>query len=388
VCHQGERRGWFAEEFGLAIFTMANVGTFATLVWIGASSLRTSDDRRTLAQESLRQAHLELEVRVLLRTSELAAANADLQEQMLERARAEFHLRDASRRAGMAEVATSVLHNVGNILNSVNISATLAADGLRESRVGDLARVVGLLERHEADLGAFVSRDPQGTKLLAFLRDLSGRLHSERESAIAELSSLHDHIEHIKQIVAMQQSHAKISGVTEISTAGDLVEDSLGMNGDSLARHEVEVVREYGEMFPVSVEKHKVLQILVNLIRNAKHACDEGGAAGKRITVRIAKCGGSFRIAVTDNGIGVAPENLTRIFNFGFTTKNDGHGFGLHYGANTARELGGSLTAQSDGLGKGSVFTLELPLCASRAPRAEKSADTKSSAAGDSSLTP
>jgi C4-dicarboxylate-specific signal transduction histidine kinase len=105
-----------------------------------------------------------------------------------------------------------------------------------------------------------------------------------------------------------------------------------------------------------------VLQILVNLIRNAKYACDEAGRPDKRLSMRVTKGDELVRIAVRDNGIGIPPENLTRIFGHGFTTKKDGHGFGLHSGALAAKELGGSLTAHSDGVGRGATFTLELPL--------------------------
>jgi signal transduction histidine kinase len=110
------------------------------------------------------------------------------------------------------------------------------------------------------------------------------------------------------------------------------------------------------------VEKHKVLQILVNLIRNAKYACDESGRKDKQMIVRVSNGDNRVRISVKDNGIGIPQENLTRIFNHGFTTKKDGHGFGLHSGALSAKELGGSLEVHSEGKNQGAMFTLELPL--------------------------
>jgi len=103
-------------------------------------------------------------------------------------------------------------------------------------------------------------------------------------------------------------------------------------------------------------------QILVNLVRNAKHACVESGRATKRLTVRVAADEGLVKVAVTDDGIGIPAENLTRIFNHGFTTRKHGHGFGLHSGALAAKEMGGSLTVESAGVGQGATFTLELPL--------------------------
>jgi len=160
----------------------------------------------------------------------------------------------------------------------------------------------------------------------------------------------------------MQQDYARVSGVAETLSIQDLVEDSLRLNSGALDRHAIKLVREYSEMKPVLVDKHKVLQILVNLIRNAKHSFDHSGVKEKQITLRIINENNRIKISIIDNGVGIPAENLIRIFNHGFTTKKDGHGFGLHSGALTAKELGGTLTAFSAGSGRGSTFTLELPV--------------------------
>ena len=134
------------------------------------------------------------------------------------------------------------------------------------------------------------------------------------------------------------------------------------MNTGAMERHHVKVVREYGETPQISVQKHKVLQILVNLIRNAKYACDDSGKSDKQMTLRVGSENGSVKIGVIDNGVGIPPENLKKIFNHGFTTRKDGHGYGLHSGALAAKEIGGSLTVVSEGHGHGAAFTLELPV--------------------------
>ena len=176
------------------------------------------------------------------------------------------------------------------------------------------------------------------------------------------MESLKKNIDHVKDIVAVQQSYAKVSGLVETLKVTDVVEDALGMNAAALTRHELQVFREYETDLPdIATEKHKVLQILVNLIRNAKYACDDSGLKDKRMTLRVRNGGDFIKIDVTDNGVGIPAENLTRIFNHGFTTRKEGHGFGLHSGALSAKELGGSLKAQSDGAGKGATFTLQLP---------------------------
>jgi signal transduction histidine kinase len=271
-------------------------------------------------------------------------------------------LLDTSRQAGMAEVATSVLHNVGNVLNSVNISSSLASDKIRQSKVSLLTNVVALLQAQGDDLPGFFARDPKGRQLPGFLSNLANRLAEEQKEVLEELGLLIKNIEHIKEIVAMQQSYAKVSGLLESLSVADLVEDALRMNAGAMERHQVRVIREYAEVPPALVEKHKVLQILVNLIRNAKYALDDGMPAEKRMILRVGPNGkGGIRISVIDNGIGIPVENQTRIFGHGFTTRKDGHGFGLHNGALTARELGGALTVHSEGPGKGATFSLEFP---------------------------
>ena len=269
---------------------------------------------------------------------------------------------ETSRLAGMTEVATGVLHNVGNVLNSVNVSATVVAEKVKKSRAASLTKVVALLREHEADLGAFLTADPKGKQVPAFLGTLADHLGTEQAAVLQELANLQKNIQHIKDVVAMQQGYATMTAITETVKVSELLEDTLRMNASSLLRHDIQVVREFAEVPPVTVDKHKVLQILVNLVRNAKQACDETGRADKRITLRVAAAAGHVRISVTDNGVGIPAENLNRIFNHGFTTKKDGHGFGLHSAANAAKEMGGRLSVHSDGPGLGTTFTIELPV--------------------------
>jgi len=272
-------------------------------------------------------------------------------------------LMDTSRRAGMAEVATGVLHNVGNVLNSVNVSALLITDRLSKSRVSHLAQVSATLRENAENLGTFITADPKGSKIPGFIASLAERLGNEQTELLREAEGLSKNIAHIKDIVAVQQDYAKVSGVVEVLPAASLVDDALEMNGAAFDRHRVDVVREFDSVPPVRVEKHKVLQILINVIRNAKYAVSESRREDKSIVVSIRRNGNDcVKIAVADNGIGIAPEILTRIFAHGFTTKTDGHGFGLHCAALAAKELGGSLAAHSAGVGQGATFTLELPI--------------------------
>jgi PAS domain S-box-containing protein len=275
----------------------------------------------------------------------------------------------ASRQAGMAEVATNVLHNVGNILNSVNISASLVIERVKQSKGPGVSRLAALLREKGAAVGEFLAHDERGKGIPEYLTSLGEQLMSDQKMALEELASLRENLEHIKDTVAMQQSYAKLCGVTETVAVADLVEDSLRLNAGAFVRHGVTLRREFGEVPPITVDKHKVLQILVNLVRNAKYACDESGRSDKLLTLRIEKAAAGVRICVIDNGVGIPAENMSRLFTHGFTTRVDGHGFGLHSGALAAQELGGSLRVESDGPGCGAKFMLELPCDATEGNR-------------------
>ncbi|MDB6127899.1 MAG: sensor signal transduction histidine kinase [Verrucomicrobia bacterium] len=318
-------------------------GVLAVQTYTGAS-------RHTAKDQELLQ-FVSHQLSAVLERKAAAVAQEDLHRQLL----------DTSRQAGMAEVATGVLHNVGNVLNSVNVSSTLVSDQIRRSKVSNLGKVSALLDEHAADLGDYLTKDAKGKMIPAYLSSLAANLATEHRTVIVELENLRKNIEHIKEIVAMQQNYAKTSGVVESVSVVDLAEDAIRMNAGSLARHDVEIVRQYEAHPIITLEKNKVLQIIVNLVRNAKYACDEAGRVDKRISTRITADGNSVSIAIVDNGVGIPAENLTRIFAHGFTTRKAGHGFGLHSGANAAKELGGSLHAFSEGRGLGATFILKLP---------------------------
>ncbi len=275
-------------------------------------------------------------------------------------------LLDTSRLAGMAEVATGVLHNVGNVLNSVNVSAGLVVEKLRRSKAPKLAKAAALLTTHDGDLGEYLTKDVNGQKLPGYLAKLGEFFILENSELLDEVDQLSRNIEHIKEVVAMQQSYAKVSGVFENLQAHRLVEDAIAMNIGAFERHGVKVERRFSAVPAIRVDRHKVLQILINLIRNAKYALDDIERTDKKLTISISAPNEHFvHIVVADNGIGIPQENLTRVFAHGFTTRKGGHGFGLHSGANAARSIGGAITVASPGIGQGATFTLELPIAPS-----------------------
>ena len=283
------------------------------------------------------------------------------QTQQLREAQAE--LVAAARNAGMAEIATNVLHNVGNVLNSVNVSAGLVSNTLRSSRAQGLSQAVRLMTEHKADLGDFLVGDDRGRMLPEYLGMLAQALAEEQQGMADELQHLTRSIDHIKDVVATQQSYAVRSSFVEPIQICDLVEDALRLNGDSLASNHITVAKEFAKVPVLRLDRARVLQILVNLVSNARNAMEGAAAGSKLLTLRVAMGGESFlRVSVRDEGEGIAAENLTRIFAHGFTTRKTGHGFGLHSCALAARQMGGNLTAHSEGTGHGATFTLELPV--------------------------
>jgi len=340
---QAERYRWYLLAFATAL---------AALFFYAAINLIRSHGVINRVNQELQRANSTLEQRVLERTDELHEAQTELV--------------TTARRAGMAEIANNVLHNVGNVLNSVNISAGLIGSTLRDSKSPGLSNAIQLMNEHSADLGAFLTHDEKGRVLPRYLGKLVVVLATEQEIIVRELKSLTNSVDHIKDIVATQQSYAGVTSVIEAVRLPELLEDALRINATGLTRHQVTTVKEYSDVPELLLDKHLVLQILVNLIGNASQAMGSASGIPHRMTLRmdIAEFvdGRRLRIVVEDDGEGIAPQNLTRLFVHGFTTRSNGHGFGLHSCALAAREMGGTLAARSDGPGQGAVFTLELPV--------------------------
>jgi PAS domain S-box-containing protein len=292
-----------------------------------------------------------------------------VKQDITERKRAELELEQThnqllclSRQAAVAEFATSILHNVGNVLNSVGVASSCLAESLKKSKSARLAQVVVLIREHESDLCSFFTSDPKGKLVPEYLAQLADRLSGEQATALREVAQLQQSVEHIKAIITVQQDSAKGSARSEVLNFAELVDDALKMQSNALARSGIRVSREFGELPPVMVQKHRALEILVNLIRNAIQSCDSCSTNLKELKIRLHRSKDRLECAVVDSGSGISRENLQQLFTFGFTTKQGGHGFGLHGAQLAAREMGGSLSAHSDGPLRGATFTLELPI--------------------------
>ncbi|PMY56046.1 MULTISPECIES: DAHL domain-containing protein [Pseudomonas] len=299
--------------------------------------------------------------------NQLQTANERLEQRVEERTHelleAERELIDAARMAGMAEIATNVLHNVGNVLNSVNVSAELITRKLSTSKTLGLGKAVKMINEHAEDLGQFMTHDEKGKLLPLYFNQLVDSIATEQSSIVDELAQLTKSIDHIKDIVATQQAYAGAARLVEPLNVVDLFEDALRMNSGALSRHHVTVIKDYQATPTIIGDKHRLLLILINLISNAKYAMSRVSDHQRRMTlgVRIID-NATLRFSVEDQGEGIAAENMARIFNHGFTTRKEGHGFGLHSCALAAVEMNGHLRVHSDGPGQGAIFTLEIPL--------------------------
>jgi len=307
---------------------------------------------------------------VAARGEEVRLTNELLLAQVEERQRAQrerdamhAHLLDTARKAGMAEIATSVLHNLGNALNSVNIAAESSRELVKKWRVKDLAKIADLLDQHPRELGPFFQEGGRGKLVPSFLRKLSQVLEEDRALVLAEFTELMRMLDHAKEVVAWQQHYAGVAGVKEEISPVVLVEDALRITKVERDRERITVEKEFADVPILNVERHKVVQILVNLISNASNAIERAGRAQGTLSLRIrGESNKAVTFEIADDGIGIPAENMERLFQYGFTTREGGHGFGLHSCAITALELGGEIKAASEGAGKGARFMLTLPV--------------------------
>jgi len=278
---------------------------------------------------------------------------------MLERlSQVNAQLVDASRHAGMAEVATGVLHNVGNVLTSVNLTVGLLGERLAASPIDRLTRSAALLT--EARASGDTARLDAAIKLIGAI---TARLATDRTGADEELATLRRHIEHVAQVVLTQNRYARTVSVAEVASPAALVDEAIALACPEHERKGIAIVREVACDRPVSLDRHRVLQVLVNLISNARDAV-LAGAGDKTIRVRAELVADQLRIAVADTGVGFAVDDGPRLFQAGFTTKPHGHGYGLHSSAIAAQQLGGTLRCTSPGQGRGAKFSLQIPIVA------------------------
>lgn len=289
-----------------------------------------------------------------------------------ERKRTELALKNAQDRllkaahsAGMAEIATGVLHNIGNIINSVNISAQRLDTTLGSIKIQSLIKANQLLQSHRGNLADYLANDEKGRVWIDYFDRLVSMLSHDIEVVGDEVKDLSHKIAVMRDVIYTQQNYAKSGLYTENTSIQELVEDAVKLQWGSLRLQEVEVVREYSTAPRGNVARVKLVHVITNLIKNAREAMRDNPVDGrpKKLVIGIESApDGLVEVLITDTGCGIEPEDLARIFHHGYTTKQDGHGFGLHTCANFMSEMGGELLAVSDGKGCGATFIMRFPL--------------------------
>jgi ligand-binding sensor domain-containing protein/signal transduction histidine kinase len=303
----------------------------------------------------------------ILKTSQIRR-RAKVLEQKVDERTAELKetqktLIDSAHRSGMSEISSGILHNVGNVLNVVKVSSQILKEKIEKSKVNNLEKVLGLLKQHKTDLSSYIASDSKGKMLPTYLLEVGESLKKEQNTYLNELSNLHNGINRIEEIIAVQQNYAGVSGLVESLSLSKMMDDVLKMDQNIFDNHKIKVIKHYNKVPNISVEKGKLIHIFINLIKNAWESLVIKDSEDKTITINISEDKNkTYQIVeIIDNGIGIAKENLSKIFSYGFTTKKNGKGFGLHTSALAISELNGRITAGSDGENKGAKFTVIVP---------------------------
>jgi len=271
-------------------------------------------------------------------------------------------LTDTAHRAGMAEIASGILHNVGNVLNSVKVSSQVLMEKIISSKVNNLQKVLSIMEEHTDDIGEFITSDEKGKMLPEYLIKVGTALKEEQDNSLKELTILHSGINHIEEIIAVQQSYAGVSGLVEKISLSNIMDDVLKMHAEIFRKYKIKIIKKYSKTKPIMIEKGKLIQVFVNLLKNAKESLEMKDEKNRVITIDISEDKQQQTVEIADNGAGISKENITKIFSYGFSTKKDGKGFGLHTSALAMTELKGKLTAESDGVRKGAKFIISIPV--------------------------
>jgi signal transduction histidine kinase len=307
-----------------------------------------------------------LKHQVAERTKELEKANSSLAEAAEHLKSTRNQLVESAHLAGMAEIATDVLHNVGNTLNSVNVSASMIDQGLKRQRVDLLSQASQLL-KNQPDLPLFLA-SATGQRFPDFLDGLARNFEESSALLRQECLVLQERIDNIRETVSSQQKYASLGFEEDLDVNG-LLRDSLRVLQDGITARGISVALDLAECPLIASQKSRLFQVFINLIKNGIEALEEAPARQLHLSTRVNPP--FLQVEVADTGCGIPGAHLGRLFSYGFTTKRDGHGFGLHFCANAASELGGSLQAFSEGEGRGARFVLTLPLGSGREARLE-----------------
>lgn len=266
-----------------------------------------------------------------------------------------------------------MIHNIRNALNAFTLTSGILEVQARSYKGPQLREAKRLLEEWDSDRAAALASDPQGRVILERLDGLADDWMDEARELLLRSDGLRRAADHVAAVVAKQQEYAKPAVTRELCAPSDIIRDAAFLAASS--RRRIDVVERHECSAAVLLDRHRVLQIVTNLIRNAEESVVATGRANARIEVSTTLAADRLRIAVSDDGLGLGPRAMSKLFEYGFTTKKHGHGFGLHSCKLLMDEMGGTIACASEGEGRGATFTLEIPIeRRERAPLGESSA--------------
>ncbi len=274
-------------------------------------------------------------------------------------------LGEAAYKIEMADVASTVLHNVGNVLTSVTVAANMVESVVDQSAVALVNRMAELIKAHDQDLGTYLMEDPKGKRIPPSLEKLGTHLLEEQRVVLKEMKGLVRNIRHMKQIIASHQTMAKSAGQTEQISLADVLSHAMELSFQPGDEKWITIRPDYQQVPTVLVDQHQLLQILVNLLRNAKQAMRQQVQDSHELILSVKYQDddeATVVMTIQDSGIGIVPEHLSKMFTRGFTTKTDGNGIGLQSSILAMKNMGGSMHVQSEGVGRGATFTLTFPV--------------------------
>jgi response regulator RpfG family c-di-GMP phosphodiesterase len=296
----------------------------------------------------LREINDALEMKVLERTKELENSQNELLK--------------TSHLTGMAEVTMGMIHNVSNILNSLNVSAAIIGERIQQSQLANLIECSKLMDKHKNDLGDYLTKDPKGSLLPQYMMKVIESLQMDFVNIAKEITNFRKNVTIISEIITTQQSLSSLKNSDKAVEVQAILEDAVKISGYDFERNNITIQRDYVALKAVLINKIKLLQILINLIINAKQALMSVDQEHKILILKINQPKkDTFSIEIIDNGAGIDAADLNKMFQYGFTTKVQGHGYGLHSSSIAAEEMRGKIEIYSEGLGKGTTVTLLLP---------------------------
>ena len=268
---------------------------------------------------------------------------------------------------GRLEIVDTILHNIGNAINSVSVGIDTIHHQLTHDKLTPrLTALANAIEQHQDNFGDYVKNDPQGQKVLPFILTLAADFNLAKQQWEQTIDRIRNRAGHIVDIIRTQNSYHGASTNRKDINLEVAIADAIKILQESIDKRQIQIQIDCkAAPEEIRIQESQFHQMLVNLIKNAVEAIDEFAKSGGReeaphIHIHAHISEDFLCIEITDNGIGMAPEDTNRIFSAGFTTKEHGSGLGLHSSANFVIGSGGKIQAFSEGIGKGTTLQIKF----------------------------